>query len=71
MFERIRNFEFNFFQSISLTGLVVSIFAQTGLFLLEKKVEHFWWVYIIWVVVFVVSSFFPASDPHDHHHHDH
>lgn len=66
--DKFKGIEINFFQTIALTGIVTSLVANAGLLLAEKSVNQFWMVYLVWVMVFIASSFIKAEDPHDHHH---
>jgi hypothetical protein len=65
--------ELNFFQTIAFTGLIVSLLAQGGLKMIEKQVNNFEYLYIIWVVVFLIGTgikfYYRNSDEAHHHHH--
>jgi hypothetical protein len=67
MLEKLKNLEINLFQNIALTGIALSIMAQVGLLLMGKQVNSFWYVYVVWGVVLVLSSVIKAPS-HDHHH---
>ena len=65
----------NFFQNIAATGLVISMVAHVGLYLSDKAVPNFWYVYLTWVIVFIAGTGLRYTkwgiDDHHHHHHDH
>lgn len=66
--------DFNIWQSISATGLVVSAMSQAGLSMIDRSIPHFQNVYFIWVVVFVLGTLlkyymFKNGIHTDHHHH--
>jgi hypothetical protein len=69
----MKTIELNFFQTIAFTGLIVSFLAQGGLKVIEKQVNNFEYLYIIWVVVFMIGSgikfYYRNSDEAHHHHH--
>ena len=69
----MKTIELNFFQTIAFTGLIVSFLAQGGLKVIEKQVDHFEYLYAIWVVVFMVGTgiklYYRNSDEAHHHHH--
>ncbi len=67
MLEKLKNLEINLFQNIALTGIALSLMAQLGLLLMHKEVQSFWYVYIVWFIVLIVSSFVRIPE-HDHHH---
>ena len=72
MIERLRNIQLNLFQTMAITGVVLSLASQIGLLVMDKQVNNFWLVYAIWTTVFALSSFIKVGDDHDHHHgHDH
>lgn len=74
------SWDLNFFQNIAATGVVVSMVAQVGLYLMEKNVRHFEAVYLVWVLVFLFGTAIRytkwGTDLHEqmnhapHHHHD-
>lgn len=74
-----RFWDFNIWQSISATGLIVSGMSQAGLHFIGKSVPDFYNVYWIWALVFGLGTllkfyyFKNGIDPnhHHHHHHDH
>lgn len=66
--------DFNIWQSISATGLVVSAMSQAGLHFMDRTVPHFQNVYLIWIAVFglgtLLKYYMFKNDIHtDHHHH--
>ena len=72
MLERLRNLQLNLFQSLALSGIVLSVASQLGLLIMDKQVDRFWLVYAIWMAVFALSSFIKVDGDHDHgHDHDH
>ena len=72
MIERLRNLQLNMFQSIAISGIILSIASQLGLLIMDKQVDKFWLVYAIWISVFTLSSFIKMNDDHSHDHaHDH
>lgn len=68
--------EFNIWQNISATGLVVSVMSQIGLHLSGRLVEDFTNVYWVWALVFTAGTvlryyqFKNGIEPGHHHHHD-
>jgi len=68
--------DFNIWQSIAATGLVVSAMSQVGLHLKDRIVPDFTNVYFIWMAVFAAGTllkyyfFRNGIEPghHDHHH---
>ena len=72
MLERLRNLQLNLFQSLALSGIVLSVASQLGLLIMDKQVDRFWLVYAIWMAVFALSSFIKVDGDHEHDHdHDH
>jgi hypothetical protein len=71
----MKSIELNALQTISVTGVIVCLLAQIGLYLIGKTVDTFWAVYPTWVVVFLLGTllrfFAGPDDHHHHHHHDH
>lgn len=66
-----KNYTLNTIQSIAITGVVISLAAQIGLVLVGREINHFWYVYPSWVLIFVVGAIikqFTAPIPHDHDH---
>ena len=68
--------DFNIWQNISATGLVVTAMAHAGLFFTGRVVEDFNNLYLIWSAVFASGSllryhqFRNGIHPGQHHHHD-
>ncbi len=68
--------EFNIWQNISATGLIVSAMAQAGLHFADRKIEDFINLYFVWAVVFAAGTllkyyyFKNGIEPGHHHHHD-
>ena len=61
----------NAFHTISITGIVLSLFAQLLLLIFGKDVTNFWYVYPTWALVFLfgyVWNVIDKDDGHDHHH---
>jgi len=70
--------EWNFLQSLSISGLALSLLSQAGLLLINKSIEHFERVYYVWAVVFVLGCILQwlfakgyITSSIDDHHHDH
>ena len=66
----------NSFQVIALFGIIFSVVAQIILWVLNKNVEHFVYLYPTWVAVFIggmlINPYLSKyDDDHHHHHHDH
>ncbi|MFN8416619.1 MAG: hypothetical protein U0U66_09825 [Cytophagaceae bacterium] len=59
----------NTFQVIAITGLVFSALAHLGLYLVDKKVENYYYLYPTWIIVFVVAYLINPFLPKDDHHH--
>jgi hypothetical protein len=69
--------DFNIWQNISSTGLVVSAMAHIGLYFTGKVVSDFTNLYVVWALVFAAGTllryyqFRNGIEPgHHHHHHD-
>jgi hypothetical protein len=69
--------DFNIWQNISATGLVVTVMSQVGLHFASRSVENFNNLYYVWIGVFVAGAmlkyynFRNGIEPgHHHHHHD-
>lgn len=67
----MKTIELNFFQTIAFTGLIVTLLSQGGLMMLEKHVEHFGRLYIVWLVVFMLGTalklyYRHSDDTHQH-----
>lgn len=60
----------NFFQSLSVTGLILSFAAQMMLLLVGKEVKTIWALYPTWIFVFLLGTAFRFFGSNDHHHHD-
>jgi hypothetical protein len=68
----MKSIELNALQTISITGVIVCLLAQLGLYLIDKNVDSFWAVYPTWVVVFAAGTILRYLSSHsddDHHHH--
>jgi len=68
--------DFNIWQNISATGLVVSGMSQAILHFSDKVVSNFSNVYWVWILVFMAGTLlkyynFKNGIEPDHHHHDH
>ncbi len=69
--------EFNIWQNISATGLVVSAMAQLGLYFTGREVHNFSNLYLVWTAVFAAGTllryyqFRNGIEPGQHHHHHH
>jgi hypothetical protein len=67
---------FNIWQSLAVTGLVVSAMSQAGLHFAGRVVDDFSNVYWIWAFVFAGGTllkyyyFRNGIEPGHHHHHD-
>jgi hypothetical protein len=61
----------NAFHTISITGIVLSLFAQLLLMLFDKTIPHFWYLYPTWVLVFLFGYLWNVidKDKGDGHHH--
>jgi hypothetical protein len=72
-----RFWDFNIWQNISSTGLVVSGMAHLGLHFTGRQVADFNNLYFVWAAVFAAGTllryyqFRNGIEPgHHHHHHD-
>lgn len=68
--------QFNIWQNLAATGIIVSALAQLGLYLTEREITNFNRVYWIWLLVFAGGTllkyyYFKNGIQPDHHHHDH
>lgn len=68
--------QMNSFQVIAIFGIIFSLVAHVILWILDKKVEHFVYLYPTWVAVFIggmlINPYLSKyDDDHHHHHHDH
>ena len=66
---------FNIWQNISATGLIVSALAQIGLLIAERNVDTFTNLYWVWLLVFAAGTllkyyYFKNGIEPGHHHHD-
>lgn len=72
-----RFLDFNIWQNIAATGLVVSAMSQGGLMLIGREVENFTRLYWVWTGVFLAGTllkyyyFRNGIEPGHHHHHHH
>ncbi len=68
--------DFNIWQNISATGLIVSAMSQAGLFFTGRQIEDFNNLYWVWAAVFAAGTvlkyyyFRNGIEPGHHHHHD-
>ena len=71
-----RFWDFNIWQNISATGIVVSCMAHAGLFFTGRQIEDFNNLYLVWSAVFAAGTllryyqFRNGIEPGHHHHHD-
>jgi uncharacterized membrane protein YbhN (UPF0104 family) len=61
--------KFNAFHVISVTGIIFSIIAHGILFLIDKNIANFWYLYPTWVLVFAFGYLWNVIDKDDDHHH--
>ncbi len=61
----------NGFQTISIIGLIFSVFCHGILLLLGKTVLDMWALYPTWVAVFVGGSIIRILDKGEEEHHHH
>jgi hypothetical protein len=66
---------FNIWQNLAVTGLIVSAMSQAGLHFAGRVVENFVNVYWIWALVFAGGTilkyyYFRNGIEPGHHHHD-
>jgi hypothetical protein len=71
MLDKLKNLHLNIFQNLALVGLVASAGSQVGLLLMDKKVDTFWAVYVIWAGVLIASTFIRIDMPDHDHDHEH
>lgn len=70
-----RFWDFNIWQNISATGIIVSLMAHAGLYFTGRQVDDFTNLYIVWSAVFAAGGllryyqFRNGIEP-GHHHHD-
>ena len=69
--------DFNIWQNISATGLIVTAMSHVGLHFTGRLVENFTNLYWIWIGVFVAGTMLKyynfrngIESGHHHHHHD-
>jgi hypothetical protein len=69
--------DFNIWQTLAVTGIVVSGMSQAGLHFMERTVDNFTNLYYVWFLVFAGGTllkyyyFKNGIEPgHHHHHHD-
>lgn len=61
----------NSFQVIAIVGIIFTVVAQGFLWLLDKTVEHYVYLYPTWVVIFIVGLLinpYLSKYDDDHHH---
>jgi putative Mn2+ efflux pump MntP len=62
----------NSFQVIAIVGIIFTVVAQGLLWVLDKTVEHYVYLYPTWVAIFifglVINPYLSKYDD-DHHHH--
>lgn len=58
----------NAFHTISVTGIVFSIVSHFILWLVDKHVANFWYLYPTWALVFAFGYLWNVIDKDDHHH---
>jgi hypothetical protein len=69
--------DFNIWQNIAATGMVVSGMSHAGLHFADKQVDSFTNLYWIWALVFIGGTllkyyyFKNGIETDHHHHHDH
>jgi hypothetical protein len=67
--------DFNIWQNLAATGIIVSALSHAGLFLTGREVTHFSRVYWIWVLVFSLGTllkyYYFKNGIEPGHHHDH
>ncbi len=61
----------NAFHTISITGIVFSLFAHLLLLIFDKDITHFWYLYPTWVLVFLFGYLWNVIDKKDEHGHHH
>lgn len=63
--------QLNAFHTISITGIVFSLFAQLLLLIFDKEITNFWYLYPTWALVFLFGYLWNVIDKdqgHGHHH---
>ena len=71
LIDKLRALPLNIFQSLSLMGLLVSGIAQVIMALMDKHVERFWAVYVVWGAVLVLGTLIGGTGGGHDHPHDH
>lgn len=61
--------KFNVIQVIAIFGIIFSAAAQLALWIFDKKVENFMYLYPTWVAIFIVAMLANPFLPKDDHHH--
>lgn len=70
--DKVKTIEFNAFQTISITGMIATLFSHAGLFLRGKDIDKFWYVYIVWMFIFLAATYVRLKDnEHSEDHHSH
>ena len=59
----------NAFQVIAVFGIIFSAASQGLLWLLDKQVANFYFLYPTWVLVFIAGMIINPFLPKDDHHH--
>ena len=68
LIDKLRALPLNIFQTLSLMGLLVSGVAQVIMALMDKHVERFWAVYVVWGAVLVLGTLIGSTGGHHHEH---
>jgi len=63
--------KFNAFHTISITGIVFSLFSHLLLYIFDKDINHFGYLYPTWVLVFLFGYLWNIIDKEDGHSHHH
>lgn len=71
MLDKLKNLELNIFQTLAVTGLIVSLVSHVGLTLMQKEVDRFWAVYIVWLTVLTLSTLIRVEGADHDNHHEH
>ena len=61
--------QLNAFHTISITGIIFSLFCHLILLLINQHVPNYWYLYPTWVLVFLFGYLWNVIDTHDDHHH--
>jgi len=59
----------NGFQTLSIIGVVFSIFCQVILLIVGKQVTDMWALYPTWAFIFLLGTVIRLLDKGDGHHH--